>query len=272
MRDAENNELKLRILSALVLAPIVLTAIIIGAPYFEIVMIVSGLAMAWEWNRLCGDGKFGLAGVAASAALIGIGLTTWFDRYDLALMIVGVATLVVYAVVRRGGKGRPGWASAGVIVIGIPCIAAIWLRSDPEIGLSVTIWLVGVIWATDVGGYVFGRTFGGAKLAPRISPGKTWSGLGGAVVMAAVWALAWAYWSASAQLWVICALGGVMAVVAQCGDLGVSFVKRRFGVKDASNLIPGHGGVLDRFDGLLSTAPVIALFVYVTQGGMNLWG
>ena len=271
LRDAINNELKLRILSALVLGPIVLAAIFVGSPYLEIVMIVSGIAMAWEWDRMCGDQKFGPGGIVACAALFGIGLAVWFNRFDLALIMIGAAPLIGYGVVRLSGKGRPGWASASVIVIGVPCLAAIWLRSDPEIGLRITIWLVGVIWATDVGGYVVGRTVGGAKLAPRISPGKTWSGLGGAVSLAAIWGFAWAFWSSAPMPWVICLLGAVTAVVAQCGDLSVSFVKRHFGLKDASNLIPGHGGVLDRFDGLLSTAPVIALFVYVTHGGMDLW-
>jgi phosphatidate cytidylyltransferase len=270
--DAKTSELKLRILSALVLAPIVLAAIIIGAPYIEIVMIVSGVAMAWEWDRLCGDQKFGPGGMMVCAALIAVGVAVWLNHYDVALIILVGTLVAVYAVIRMTGKGRPGWAAAGVMVIGIPCVAAIWLRSGTELGLGITIWLVGVIWATDVGGYVFGRSFGGPKLAPRISPGKTWSGLAGAVAMAAVWGWGWAEWNSTPQPWVLCVLAGVTAVVAQGGDLSVSFVKRHFGVKDASNLIPGHGGVLDRFDGLLSTAPLVALFVYVTHGGMNLWG
>ena len=235
-------------------------------------MILSGLAMAWEWDRICGDRKFGPGGALTWAALIGVGVAVWFHRYDLALVAIGAAAIIIYVMVRLSGKGRPGWASINVIVVGVPCVAAIWLRSDPEIGLRLTLWLVGAIWATDVGGYVFGRTIGGPKLAPRISPGKTWSGLGGAVLMAAAWGLGWGFWTSAPQPWVICLLAGVTAVVAQCGDLGVSFVKRRFGVKDASNLIPGHGGVLDRYDGLLTTAPAVGLFVYVTHGGMNLWG
>jgi phosphatidate cytidylyltransferase len=270
--DAKKNELKLRILSALVLAPIVLAAIVAGRPYMEFVMILSGLAMAWEWDRICGDQGFGPGGALTWAALIGVGVAVWFDRYDLALVVIGAAAIVIYIMVRLSGKGRPGWASINVIVVGAPCVAAIWLRSDPETGLRLTLWLVGAIWATDVGGYVFGRTIGGPKLAPRISPGKTWSGLGGAVLMAAAWGLGWAFWASASQPWIIFMLSGVTAVVAQCGDLGVSFVKRRFGVKDASNLIPGHGGVLDRYDGLLTTAPAVGIFVYVTHGGMNLWG
>lgn len=272
LRDAKTSELKLRILSALVLAPIVLAAIILGAPYIEIVMIVSGVAMAWEWDRLCGDQKFGLGGMMVCAALIAAGLAAWLNHYDVALISIVGVMCAVYAVLRVSGNGRPGWAAAGALVIGIPCVAAIWLRSGIDNGLGITIWLVGVIWATDVGGYVFGRAIGGPKLAPRISPGKTWSGLAGAVAMAALWGWGWGSWNSTPQPWVLCALSGVTAVVAQGGDLSVSFVKRRFGVKDASNLIPGHGGVLDRFDGFLAAAPMIALFVYVTHGGMNLWG
>jgi phosphatidate cytidylyltransferase len=272
LRETGSSELKLRIVSALVLAPVVLGAIILGSPFFEIVMIVAGLAMAWEWDRLCGDRKFGPGGAVVSAALVVIGLAAVLDRYDIALIAIAAATVIAYVAARLGATVRPGWAAAGAIVIGVPCLAAIWLRSDPEFGLHIVIWLIGAVWATDVGGYVFGRTIGGPKLAPRISPGKTWSGLGGAVAMAAAWGVAWGYWSAAPDPWMIGLLGGVVGVVAQCGDLSVSFVKRRFGVKDASNLIPGHGGVLDRFDGLLSTAPTLALFIYMTHGSRNLWG
>ncbi len=227
--------------------------------------------MAWEWERICNERQFGIGGYVAVVAILGAGVAGWLRRYDLAMMVLVAGAVVGYAATRMRRVGLPGWAAAAAIVIGLPCVAAIWLRADPEFGLRNMIWLIGTVWATDLGGYAVGRLVGGPKLAPRVSPGKTWSGLGGAVVMAAIWGLVWAHGAGAPAPWAICLLAALGAVVAQAGDLGVSSVKRRFGVKDASNLIPGHGGVLDRFDGLLTTAPLLALLL-IAVGGNTLWG
>lgn len=271
VHDAAKSELTLRVMSGLVLAPVTLGAIVLGSPFVEAFLIVSGLLMAWEWDRICNEQQFGAGGYAAIAAIFLAGLAGWLRRYDLAALALFAGTVTGYVAARMRHGGPPGWVAASALVVGVPCLAAIWLRAEPEFGLRNMIWLIGMVWATDLGGYVVGRLVGGPKLAPRVSPGKTWSGLGGAVGAAGIWGLLWAHGVGAPAPWASCLLAAFGAVVAQVGDLGVSSVKRRFGVKDASNLIPGHGGVLDRFDGLLTAAPLLALLL-IAQGGGMLWG
>ncbi len=271
MHEAEKKELTLRVLSAVVLAPVALAAIYLGTPYLEAVLTIASLAMVWEWERLCGGRRFGLSGIVAAAAIAVVGVAGWLRRYDLAVVALVLGTVGAFAAAAAARRGSNGWISSATAVIGLPCLAIIWLRADPDFGLRNVMWLVGTVWATDIGGYTFGRLIGGARLAPAISPGKTWSGLSGAIVIAAVWGFIWGLWAGAQAPWFMALLSGGAAVVAQGGDLGVSFVKRRFGAKDASNLIPGHGGVLDRFDGMLPTALVLALTVLVTHRGMFLW-
>lgn len=262
------SELQLRILSAIALAPIALAAIYFGTPYLELLLIFAGFAMAWEWDRLCGGQIFGASGGVVMVAIASAGAAALSLRYEVAMAALAVGLVATYAVARWTRRDHPGWISAGTLVIGVPCLAVMWLRSDAVFGLQYVVWLVGVIWATDLTAYCAGRLIGGARLAPSISPGKTWAGLIGAVVGAGLWGFAWGLWFDTARPWLPAVIGGFAAVLAQGGDLGVSCVKRRFGVKDASNLIPGHGGVLDRFDGMLTTGPALALLVYATRGGL----
>ena len=146
-------------------------------------------------------------------------------------------------------------------LIGLPTIALVWLRSVPAIGLDLVLWLLVVVWTTDTAAYLVGRSVGGLRLAPSISPGKTWSGLSGGVIGASLASVVTAWALGSERLVNAAGLGAVFAVLAQLGDLAESALKRRAGVKDSGWLIPGHGGVLDRVDGLLLTAPVLALLV-----------
>jgi phosphatidate cytidylyltransferase len=271
VHEADKKELALRLISVAVLAPVALAAIYFGSPYIEIVLTAAGVAMTWEWDRLCGGRRSSASGAASAIAIIAIGVAAVLRQFDVAFLAVlgGVVLTTGLAVVAR--RGQTIWHGAGPVVIGIPLIATFWLRGIPDAGLAILVWLVGAVWATDIGGYVFGRLIGGPKLAPAISPGKTWAGLVGAIGSAALWGVVWSQWFGGQSIWLASGLGGFVAVVAQGGDLGVSSVKRRFGAKDASNLIPGHGGVLDRLDGLLTSAPMLALMVYVSEGGGFLW-
>jgi phosphatidate cytidylyltransferase len=147
-----------------------------------------------------------------------------------------------------------------------------WLRADPVYGQLTIFWLFGVVWATDIGAYAAGRTIGGAKLAPRISPNKTWAGLAGGVLSAGLVGLGVAIWFVKdPHPLALAGLSAALAVLAQLGDLGESSLKRHFGVKDSGRLIPGHGGVLDRCDGLLSTAPAVALLCWFAGGNFFRW-
>jgi len=146
-------------------------------------------------------------------------------------------------------------------------VALLWLRHQPGDGRETIIWIVACIWATDIGAYAVGRTAGGAKLAPRISPGKTWSGLIGGMAWAAVASSAVGYAFGLGHTFSLAAIGAGLAVVGQIGDLVESAAKRRAGVKDSGTLIPGHGGLLDRVDGLLAVLVAVALTRLIVGGG-----
>lgn len=167
------------------------------------------------------------------------------------------------------GAKSPGalWMVAGVPYIAVPVLALAWLRADA--GYVPVFWLMAVVWGTDIGAYAAGRSIGGPLLAPRVSPKKTWSGLGGGVV--AAFAVGAATGMALGTAWAPLALvSACLAVVAQAGDLAESAVKRHFGVKDASSLIPGHGGLLDRVDGIMTVAPAVVL-LHLVAGGLFPW-
>ena len=269
--EQSRSELKRRVISALVLAPVAMAAIFAGAPYFEIILFVGAVVMAWEWDRICGQQKFSASGWVMAIILLGAGVSAWLRRYDIALAIVAVGAFGVYVTALICRRGEPLWTATGTVAVGIPCIAALWLRYLPHQGLETLVWLIGAVWVTDVTAYVTGSLIRGTKLAPRISPGKTWAGLIGAIVAAAVWGSVCAAWVGAEATWAFAVLGAIVAVLAQTGDLTVSFVKRRFGVKNASNLIPGHGGILDRFDGLLIATPALAALAWFQKGGIFAW-
>lgn len=158
------------------------------------------------------------------------------------------------------------WKWAGFAYVAVPCMALLWLRhvemDEPNAGLKLVLYLMFVVWATDMGAYFAGKRIGGPKLAPAISPSKTWAGLAGGMAAAGGIGLICATFTpypagAFSCMWVAL----LLAVVSQCGDLFESWLKRRAGVKDSGALIPGHGGLLDRIDGLIAAAPVFALMV-----------
>jgi phosphatidate cytidylyltransferase len=166
--------------------------------------------------------------------------------------------------------GAPAWRPVGWIVLAVAAAATVWLRADS--GADAVMWVMGAVWATDIGAYAFGSWLGGPKIAPRVSPNKTWSGFAGGVACALAWTIVFARATGSTESTAtLLAAGAAASVVAQLGDLAVSGAKRRFGVKDSSALIPGHGGVLDRIAGLLTTGPVLALLLLVMSNDPLAW-
>jgi phosphatidate cytidylyltransferase len=235
-------------------------AILVGA-------IAAGLA--WEWVRLTGEGRFGATGYALAATVLAVVFAVFIGRLELALVCAVAASVIVY-LFARGGRAHPLWVAFGPLYIGLPSIALVWLRGHDEAGRLLVLWLLVTVWATDIGAFFAGRLIGGPRLAPRISPKKTWAGLGGAIVSAGiVGAIASAIDSAAPATVLLAAAGAILAIVAQAGDLGESWVKRRFGAKDSSQLIPGHGGLFDRVDGLLTAAVVLALWQWLTGGALS---
>ena len=255
----------LRVLSALALVPVALGVVVAGGWIYALFIGLLAVLMALEWGRLSAA-RFGAsyARLAGGIAL-GVGLAATIlaalGRPREAVACVGLGMGLAALLART--RGAPLWAGIGVTLIGVPAVALVWLRSIPDLGLYLLLWLLIVVWTTDTAAYVVGRRVGGPRLAPVISPGKTWSGLGGGVIGASLASVitAWAFgWERVVHA---AGLGAAFAILAQLGDLAESALKRRAGVKDSGSLIPGHGGVLDRVDGLLLTAPALALLVGV---------
>lgn len=261
-----------RVASAVVLAPPALAALYFGSPYSDILILIIAVLAAWEWTRICRGPALGPAGWLAVLAVAAGTAAGVLGHYDVAGWVIALGALVALSSAGwargaapgpRAGPGTAGWLSVGVGYLGAACVALLWLRADPIQGRWIVFWLVIAVWGTDIGGYFVGRAVGGPRLAPRISPGKTWSGLLGGMALAGLLSAAAAALAGEDALrWG--GLGAVFAVVAQLGDLFESGLKRRFGVKDSSRLIPGHGGLLDRIDGALAGAIVIGAGQWLT--------
>jgi len=266
---ADAGALRLRILSALVLAPLPIIAIWFGGPLLSVLTLAASIIMAWEWGRLCGAPDVGgLALITVVAAAV-VAASFGAPAVGALLAICGAA--VVWQVALHQRAAAPLWLAAGSLWVGLPCIILLWLVQSGSAGRGTLFWLFAVVWATDIGAYAIGRQLGGPLLAPRWSPRKTWAGLIGGVVCAALagWAAAGVF-GASAVLPLVLVSAG-LAIVEQFGDLAESVAKRRFGVKDTSSLIPGHGGLLDRLDGLLAVIPAVALLTLFGGGSVLTW-
>ncbi|MCW5699860.1 MAG: phosphatidate cytidylyltransferase [Rhodospirillales bacterium] len=260
------NPLVARSLSAIALAIPVLAVVHYGSPYFEIMIVIASILMTWEWCRLCSKTLSVVVmvalGLSVAAAIVAVEWSGWTGAF---------AILVVAALGLYGATGRQAWLGGGAVYIGLPCVALVWLRGDEIGGRDLILWLLVVVWASDIGAYAVGRLVGGPRLAPKISPKKTWSGLiGGLASAAAVGATAALVFEAPDVL-SVAAISVILGALAQMGDLFESAVKRRFGVKDSSNLIPGHGGLLDRVDGLMAASVALALIVAIEGGSIRQW-
>jgi phosphatidate cytidylyltransferase len=178
--------------------------------------------------------------------------------WNALVALFSIVMIVEWCKIAARKPGAARWYLLGLAYVFIPCAALIWLRADPAVGLQQIFWIVALVIAADTGAYIAGRSIGGPKLAPRISPNKTWAGLGGAVVSAAIVGAITALVMNLPSVWTLTVVSGGLGIVAQAGDLAESAFKRHFGVKDASNIIPGHGGALDRVDGLIAVAAAVA--------------
>jgi phosphatidate cytidylyltransferase len=253
LAPADAGKLRLRVLSALVLAPLPLAAIWLGGPFLAILTVLAAIVMAWEWSRLCGGGA-ALIGVVALAVAAAAFAGIWVGG-----VLAAIGAVAVWVVESRQPGRAPLWTAAGSLWVGLPCIILLWLVQSGSAGRGTLLWLFAVVWATDIGAYAAGRAIGGPRLAPRWSPRKTWAGFAGGMLCAAVIGAVTAIAVARSQALPLVLVSAGLAIVAQFGDLAESLAKRRFGVKDSSSLIPGHGGLLDRLDGLLAVIPTVAL-------------
>jgi phosphatidate cytidylyltransferase len=286
-RSAGLSNLQKRTLSAAVLLPVVIAAIMLGPPWFNILIAMFAAAMAWEWTSVVATvrspcqikpvpapsapGWRILTAVSAVTAVLAVWRAPVGDWSSGNAWMVILAGLVVLAIVSLvSDRQRAAWYIAGIPYVTVPPVVLILLRDSPA-GLATIVWIVALVVAADTGGYLVGRNVGGPKLAPRISPNKTWSGLGGAVAGAALIGLLTAFVLNHTNVWMLTLLSAALGLVEQAGDLVESAFKRHFGVKDTSQIIPGHGGVLDRVDGLLAVAVAVVVANEWAGGSVLAW-
>ena len=268
------RDIGLRAASAIVLAPAAGLATWLGGPWFLALLVAAAALLSAEWAMMSAPKAWRATGAAVFLALLCAILTVHAQQLSLSLVLLvfGAAAAALYA--RARGQEALD-AAYGVLYLGWPAVLVIWLRNgqaDDASGLHWTVFVLAVTWASDIAAYVFGSLLGGPKLWPRFSPNKTWSGFLGGLLAGVVAGAAIAAWLDMGRLTVFwgAALGLAGALATMAGDLWESALKRRFGVKDAGKLIPGHGGLLDRVDGLMFAIVVVAagrLGVLLLEGG-----
>ena len=260
-----------RIITSLILIPSALAAVYLGGWVLGLWASAAGLAMSREWVRIVHrEGGFGWRLAIHASAILTSQTLLLLGHMDYALASVFLAALIGNVLALRREE-RSVWTVMGILCIALPCLAFSNLRMLIPFGLETVIWLLCIVWATDSAAYLAGSVFGGPKLAPMISPNKTWvgavSGLA-AGITAGILLTQLAGFVARENYVAACAL---VSILTQCGDLAESFLKRTFGVKDASDLIPGHGGALDRLDGMLVATSGVALLISAYGQSPVLW-
>jgi phosphatidate cytidylyltransferase len=263
------GDLRARALSGLAMAAIALGCLAAGGrPWWGLLFII-GLGLAVEWGKLL-TGQTDSNGSIILAGSVVVAFAVHAFGWPLAALgVLAAGTLALHAIARKP------LLTAGIPCVGAAILALAWLRDDPVAGLANVLFPVLVVISSDIGAYIAGRLFGGRKLAPAISPGKTISGAIGGLVTATLAGMAVAAWASPAgqdgNLARAAILAVLFGIVAQAGDLAESWLKRRVGAKDSSHLIPGHGGLMDRFDALMAVAPLAALLALTLGRGVVLW-
>ena len=255
------SELTKRILSALILAPIVIFMAWLGGIFFGLMMAAIAVLMYWEWTVMTQRSILLPRDIFGVVAVLGLVIAQYVGGTTTPILLSFFAIMIGLVVIAIA-KTKLGWTIVGVGVGSSLATCLIYLRGIEPNGIGLLFFLCFAVWAADIFAYIVGRTVGGPKLMPRVSPKKTWSGfLGGATGAVIVGAMVASYLFEAGTV-LFAALAFITALAAQVGDLLESYIKRRFNVKDSSNLIPGHGGILDRVDGLVLSAYVfVACYV-----------
>lgn len=270
MQDAESVKprsflagLYLRVFSALIMIPAALGAIYFGGLFFDILIIVATLIMIYEWVRMVDNEKISpIVIILLATTLIALGLAV-IGHYPYGYLVAFIGGVIAWVSMPRINQPRY-WRGISSIYIIMPSIALLWLRSEPELGRLLTFILFFVVWATDIGAYAFGNWLGGPKFNSLISPKKTWTGTIGGILAGSCVASAFGWFVfGNATALAFFFMGTALAVASTLGDFVESAMKRGFGVKDSSGFIPGHGGVLDRLDGMIFATLALAGTLYM---------
>jgi phosphatidate cytidylyltransferase len=262
---ADRGNLALRVASSAVLAPLAIAAAYFGGTLFVLFWMAAALCVIWEWDTLVSAHEknpvltIGAVAIAGAGVLLMLGRTiTVFALIALGMM--GVATLA--------SRSLRVWCVAGVAYAGVLLVCPVLIRRDAALGFQALLFLFVVVWLTDVLAYFAGRALGGPKLMPAVSPKKTWSGALGGAVGGTLGGLSVGMYLGFPRLSVVALIAFLLSTASQAGDLLESWIKRRFDAKDASSLIPGHGGVMDRLDGFV-VAALLAMLIGGVRGGIE---
>ena len=272
MAAAPARNLAVRIVAALVLAPAAIAMAYAGGWLWAALVTLASIGLYVEWLAIVGEARRFPVLASGIVALAIAGIALALGRIELSLVALLLGLLAVTALAPQ----RRSWIATGFAYAALAELASILLRSDPAKGWTALMLVLLVVWVTDIGGYFAGRGIGGPKLWPRVSPNKTWAGaIGGFAASLAVAAGFAAFGLGKTGPMLL--LGAMLSIVSQLGDLLESAVKRRFGVKDSSHIIPGHGGLLDRLDGFVAAVVVAAIFGLLRAGvdgagrGLMIW-
>lgn len=249
----KKSDLAIRTVTGIALILVAVACLVYGQDPFWLLLTFAGLVMVAEWCGLVAAPRWqmwvALVGLLAAFILENIHV----DVPQTASWYTLLAGTIAAFVFSRSAK-----LAAGMLYVGLPVLSLFYIHEQYD-GIDLSFWTLAIVWATDIGAYFSGRTFGGPKLAPVWSPNKTWSGLIGGMIAAEVVGIGLTY-VLHVQMR-LAVLAGVLAVAAQMGDLFESQMKRRAGVKDSGKLLPGHGGVMDRLDGCVPVLCIVALIV-----------
>ena len=243
------SDLAVRATSGIILAVAAFAVTWWGGAAFALFFGIASLLIYKEWVAIVGEAPFGVPALVGFASIAGSLLCLWFGAWQAALVLPLLgAGFLVFA---RCSYPYARWCGTGVIYSSAFGFSILSLRNDPVYGFAAILILFAVVWGTDIAAYFVGKTIGGPKLWPRVSPKKTWSGSLGGLLVGTGGALLVGYYLGISPSVKLALTLGLLSILSQVGDLAESHMKRLFDVKDSSNLIPGHGGVMDRVDGLL---------------------
>jgi phosphatidate cytidylyltransferase len=263
------SDLGPRLISGVVLGGVAMAALALGGAWTAALVALAAAAMTWEWRAMAVSDPTRIRALGAVLAV-----TPAFIAYMMGIEAALAAVLIVSAILglRDLVVGQNViWGWVGCVYIGIACAAFVVLRDSDPFGFHVALWIALVVMGADIGGYFAGRLIGGPKLWPQVSPKKTWAGLAGGVALAFALGGLFSWMTTGTYAEEVCTVSAIAALVAQAGDLAESSLKRKFGVKDSSGLIPGHGGALDRLDGFLAATLVVAVVSFGRTDPIFVW-
>jgi phosphatidate cytidylyltransferase len=258
-----SRNLLTRVIAALILAPTAIAIAWAGGWLWAGLVTMAAIGLYVEWLMIVGAGRNSAVIATGTAALSLCGFCLASGRIEAALVTVVLGVVSVALIC----PGKRAWAAAGLCYAAAAEIASVLLRLDQVWGFAALILVLLVVWVTDIGGYFAGRGIGGPKLWPRVSPKKTWAGAIGGFIASLVIAAGFAAFKLG-ETGPLLLLAAALSIASQLGDLFESAVKRRFGVKDSSHIIPGHGGLLDRLDGFVA-AIALAAIIGLLRGGVD---